>query len=81
MEAISMGGTKPLTVYNMISFSGKDGEYKPLENCTPDELSMFRKAAGENIGKSLSDHFSSDPYELARLIRRYRSSDSQESAD
>lgn len=76
-----MGGAKPLTVYNMISFSGKDGEYKLLDKCTPDELSMFRKAARENIGKSLSDHFSSDFDGFARLIRRYRNSDSQESAD
>lgn len=59
---------KALTVVNMISFNGKDGEYKPLEECTAEELEFFRSKVKERMSKSLSDYFSANPEEFFNLF-------------
>lgn len=63
-----MAKHKPLTVVNMISFDGIDGEYKPLEECTAEELKLFRNKVKERMSKSLSDYFSANPEELFKLF-------------
>lgn len=42
---------KELTVYRMISFNGPNGDYKPWEACTPEEIALFRKKVGEKLSK------------------------------
>ena len=40
---------KPLRVINMISVTGKDGEYHPMEDISKEELEDLRKSSGKNI--------------------------------
>ena len=42
---------KELTVHRMISFNGPDGPYKPWEECTPEEIALFRQKVGEKLSK------------------------------
>lgn len=60
---------KPLTVVNMISFNGKDGEYKPLKECTSEELELFHSKVKERVSRSLSDYYSVNPDEFEKLLR------------
>lgn len=62
---------KPLTVINMISFNGKDGDYKPLEECTEEELALFRKTVSERGSKVLSDYYSNHPEEYEKLLEKF----------
>lgn len=64
-----MAKGKPLTVVNMISFNGKGGEYKPMEECTAEELKLFRSKVKERMSKSLSDYYSANPAEFEKLIK------------
>lgn len=45
------GKAKPLTVIRMISFDGPDGEYKPMDECTEEELQLFRDKVGEKLSR------------------------------
>lgn len=65
---MAKGTRKPLTVVNMISLNGKDGEYKPLEECSPEELELFRSKVKERVSRSLSDYYSADPEKFAKLF-------------
>lgn len=64
-----MARGKPLTVINMISFNGINGEYKPMEECTAEEIQLFRNKVGERMSKSLSDYFSAHPDELDKVFK------------
>ncbi len=64
-----MAKCKPLKVVNMISFDGINGEYKPLEDCTPEETELFRSKVKERMSKSLSDYFSANPDEIDKLLK------------
>ncbi len=52
---------EPLKVINVISFNGPDGEYKPLEKCTPSELQLFRDTVGKRVSGYLSEAYSNNP--------------------
>lgn len=71
-----MSKGKPLTVVNMISLNGKDGEYKPMEECTSEELELFRKKAADRISKKLSDYCSANPDEFEKLSKALNKSHS-----
>lgn len=46
---------KELTVHSYISFNGPDGDYKPWEDCTEEEIRLFREKTGEKLSRIASD--------------------------
>ena len=64
-----MGRGRPIKVVNMVSLNGPDGEYRPLEECTTEELELFRSKVKERMSKSLSDYFSTNPDEIDKLLK------------
>ena len=67
-----MARGKPLTVVNMVSLNGKDGDYRPLEELTPEELQLFRAKVSERMSECLSNYYSNNPDEFEKLIKSER---------
>lgn len=49
------GKAAELTVHSFISFNGPNGDYKRWEDCTEEEIRLFREKAGEKISKVFND--------------------------
>ena len=60
--------SKPLEVEIFLSLDGKDGHYKPWDECTPEEKERFRKGTREKVSRCLSDYYCAHPEELERLL-------------
>lgn len=48
---------KDLTVHSFISFNGPDGDYKRWEDCSEEEIQLFREETGKKLSQSASDIF------------------------
>ncbi len=44
-----------LTVHSYISFNGPNGDYKRWEDCTEEEIRLFRERVGEKLSKVAAD--------------------------
>ncbi len=45
----------------------EQGEVKPWDECSEEELKRFKKTASERLGKSMSRYFSQHPEEYQKL--------------
>ena len=64
--------TRPLKVRCFLSTSGIDGPYKPLEECTEEEIKLFRENAMKKWNKNLSDYYSAHPDEYRNLLKQFQ---------
>ncbi|WP_294408390.1 hypothetical protein [uncultured Ruminococcus sp.] len=65
-----MGRGRPIKVVNMVSLNGPDGEYRPLEELTDEELKYFRSKMSEKVSKFLSDYYTQHPDEFEILCSK-----------
>ena len=68
-----MAGRKnqPITVIRYLSTSGRDGPYKPWDECAEEEKQLFYNKTAEKVSKCLSDYYSARPEEYAALCKEY----------
>ena len=62
--------SEPLKVICYLSTSGRDGPYKPVEECTQEEIEYFRDTVSKNASKYLSEYYSARPDEYRKLLSR-----------
>lgn len=60
-----------LKVICYLSTNGRDGPYKPVEECTEEELRYFRETASKNASKYLSEYYSARPDEYRKLLKLF----------
>lgn len=63
--------SEPLKVRCFLSTSGRDGPYKPIEECSEEEIEMFRSKTSENLSELFSEYYSARPDEFIKLAERF----------
>lgn len=59
---------RPIKVINMLSINGKDGDYKPIKEYTPEEIAYFKSTVQRKVSDVLSEHYTIHPEEYQKLV-------------
>ncbi|MGN1133782.1 MAG: hypothetical protein ACI4RN_04920 [Oscillospiraceae bacterium] len=65
---------EPLKVICHLSVNGRDGPYKRWEDCTDEEIELFRRKTSEKLSNSLSNYYSANPQEFKKLVEKSENS-------
>ncbi|MBR1740008.1 MAG: hypothetical protein IJ737_06935 [Ruminococcus sp.] len=65
-----MGKRRVLEVRQFVSLNGRNGDYKPIEELTEEELDYFRQKVNEKLSRYMSDYYTQHPDEFASLVER-----------